>query len=118
MSDRILRVNALIKRELSQIFLTEVDFPRGVLVTITKVETSANLKEVKVYISVMPDSKSSRISGILNKIIYGIQQNLNKRLMMRPIPRIRFEIEQKTKEAAKIEELLEKVKNEEKLKKA
>jgi len=114
MSDRILRVNALIKRELSQIFLTEVDFPKGILVTITKVETSANLKEVKVYISVMPNSKASRISGILNKIIYGIQQNLNKRLMMRPIPRIRFEIEQKTEEAAKIEELLEKVKNEEK----
>jgi len=112
MSDRIQRVNALIKRELSQIFLTEVDFPRGVLVTITQVETSANLKEVKVYVSVMPDSKSSRISGILNKIIYGIQQNLNKRLMMRPIPRIRFEIEQKTKEAAKIEGLLEKIKDE------
>ncbi len=110
MSDRIQRVNALIKRELSQILLTEVDFPKGILVTITKVETSANLKEVKVYISVMPDSKSSRISGILNKIIYGIQQNLNKRLMMRPIPRIRFKIEQKTKEAARIEELLEEVK--------
>jgi len=111
MSDRILRVNALIKKELSQIFLTEIDFPKGILVTITKVETSANLKEVNVYVSVMPDSKTSRISGILNKIIYGIQQNLNKRLMMRPIPRIRFKMEQKTKEAAEIEELLEQIKN-------
>ena len=113
MSNRIPRVNALIKRELSQIFLKEIDFPRGVLVTITKVESSANLKEVKVYISIMPNNKAGRISGILNKIIYGIQQSLNKRLRMRPIPRIKFEIEQKTEEAARIEELLEKVKNEE-----
>ncbi len=113
MSNRIPRVNALIKRELSQIFLKEIDFPRGVLVTITKIESSANLKEVKVYISIMPNSKAGRISGILNKIIYGIQQSLNKRLRMRPIPRIKFEIEQKTEEAARIEELLEKVKNEE-----
>lgn len=112
MSNRIQRVNALIARELSQILLAEVDFPKGVLVTITQVETSANLKEVKVYVSVMPNSKASRISEILNKIIYGIQQSLNKRLIMRPIPRIRFEIEQKTEEAARIEELLEKVKNE------
>ena len=111
MGNRIPRVNALIKRELSQIFLKEVDFPRGVLVTIIKVESSADLKEVKVYISIMPDSKTGRISEILNKIIYGIQQSLNKRLRMRPIPRIRFEMEKKTKEAAKIEELLEQIKN-------
>ena len=110
MGNRIPRVNALIKRELSQIFLKEVDFPKGVLVTITKVESSANLKEAKVYISIMPDSKTGRISEILNKIIYGIQQSLNKRLRMRPIPRIRFEMEQKTKEAARIEELLEEAK--------
>ena len=110
MGNRIPRINALIKRELSQIFLKEVDFPRGVLVTITKVGSSANLKEARVYISIMPDSKAGRISEILDKIIYGIQQSLNKRLRMRPIPRIRFEIEQKTKEAARVEELLEEAK--------
>lgn len=111
MSNRIQRVNSLIKKELSQVFLKEVDFPKGVLVTITKVESSANLKEARVYISIMPGSKTGRISEILNKIIYRIQQSLNKRLRMRPIPRIRFEIEQKTKEAAKVEELLEQIKN-------
>ncbi len=107
---RIQRVNKLIKIELSQILLREVDFPKGVLVTITRVESSVDLKQAKVYISVMPDSRVARISEILGKIIYGIQQSLNKRLRMRPIPKIKFEIEQKTKEAARIEELLEEAK--------
>ena len=39
MSNRIQRVNSLIKDELGKILLREVDFPKDVLVTITGVET-------------------------------------------------------------------------------
>jgi len=110
MTKRIPRVNKLIKKELSQIILKEVEFPSGVLVTITRVETTSNLGEAKIYVSVMPEYRSSRVSQILNKQIYEIQQGLNKRLKMRPVPRIRFVKELKAKEAGRIEELLEKIK--------
>ncbi len=39
MSKRIPQVNQLIKKELSQIILREIEFPVGVLVTLTRVET-------------------------------------------------------------------------------
>ena len=107
MSNRIQRVNALIKNEVGKILLREVDFPQSVLATITRVETSANLFEAKVYVSVMPEEQVDRIFQILNKRVYDIQQALNKRLKMRPIPRIEFRKEEKTKEAGRIEELLE-----------
>lgn len=114
MSKRIQRVNSLIKKELSQIILKEVDFPDSVLVTVSRVETSVNLNESKVYISVLPVEKTDNILKILGKIIYGLQKRLDKRLRMRPIPRIRFVKEERTKEAARIEELLEEIKNEDK----
>ena len=107
MSNRIPRVNQLIKEELSQIILKEIEFPQDVLATITRVETSANLIESNVWISVLPEEKLKRILEILNKNIYFLQQKLNKRLKMRPIPRIKFLKERKTAEAGKIEEILE-----------
>lgn len=109
MVERIQRVNQLIRKELSQILFREVDFPNNSLVTITRVENSRNLKQANIYISVIPESKTSNVLQILEKLIYYLQQRLNKRLKMRPLPRIRFIEEKKTKEAGKVEELLEKI---------
>ena len=114
MSKRIQQVNQLIKKELSQILLKEIEFPQDVLVTITRIETSPNLIESNVWISVFPEEKSKRMLEILNKNIYFLQQKLNQRLKMRPIPKIKFLEEKKTAEAGKIEEILEELKKEEK----
>lgn len=114
MSKRIERVNSLIQKELGKIILREVELPAGVLATLTRVETSANLIDAKVYIAVLPSDKIKRVLEILNKIVYELQKILNKRLRMRPIPKIRFIEEKQTAEAAKIEGLLERLKKEEK----
>lgn len=114
MSKRIQRVNQLIKKELSQILLKEIEFTPDVLVTITQVETSSNLIESRVWISVLPEEKLKRVLKILNRNIYFLQQKLNKRLRMRPVPKIKFLEEKKTAGAGKIEEILEKLKKGEK----
>jgi len=114
MSKRIQRVNQLIKKELSQILLREVDFPKDILVTITRVDTSPNLRESKVFISTVPEDKTQRVLKTLNQKIYELQQKINRRLKMRPVPRIRFSEERETAEAGRIEELLEELKKEKK----
>jgi len=111
LSNRIQRVNSLIKNEISKILLKGVDFPRDVLITVTRVETLVNLEQAKVYVSVMPEEQAKRVFKILNRKVYELQQMLNKRLKMRSVPRIKFEKEEKTREAARVEELLEKIKN-------
>ena len=108
--NRVSRVNQLIKKEISQLILREMDFPKGVLVTVTRVETSDNLIQVKVYLSVIPESRSMIILKTLQKAIYRLQQMLNKRLTMRPTPKIIFVEEKATREAGRVEELLEKIK--------
>ncbi|MDP2864416.1 MAG: 30S ribosome-binding factor RbfA [bacterium] len=111
MSERIQRVNQLIKKELSQILLREVDFPKDILVTITRVDTSPNLRESKVFISTVPEDKAQMVLNTLNQKIYELQQKINRRLKMRPVPRIKFSEERETAEAGRIEELLEKLKS-------
>ena len=112
MNPRIPKVNQLLQEELGEILLRELELPDGVLATVTRVDASGNLQEAKVYISVMPEAKFQDVFGILQKNIYGIQQMLNKRLRMRPVPRIKWAVETKTSEAQRIEELLEKTREE------
>lgn len=114
MPERILRINQLIKKELGQIILKEVEFPLNVLVTLTRVETLPNLTETKVFISTMPEKESLAVLKILNRMVYYLQQIMNKRLRMRPTPKIIFIEEKETIEAGKIEYILEGLKEEKK----
>jgi len=114
MKKRIQRVNELIKRELGRILLTEVEFPKDTLATLTRVETSSDLNHVKVFISCLPKSQTANTLKIVNKEIYYLQQKLNRRLKMKFVPKIGFWEEKETERAGKIEEILEMVKKEEK----
>lgn len=111
MSKRIQQVNELLKREIAQIILKEIEFSKDILITVTRVETAIGQRQARVYISVMPEEKALQVIKILEKKIYEIQQRINKKLRMRPIPQIMFARESGTGEAGRIEELLEKIKN-------
>ncbi|MBI2042440.1 MAG: 30S ribosome-binding factor RbfA [Candidatus Nealsonbacteria bacterium] len=111
MAERIPRVNQLIRKELGKILHREVEFPEGVLVTITRVETSSNLIQTRVYISTMPEIKGGEVLAILRTALYNLQQKLNKKINMRPMPKIIFIEEQATVEAARVEELLDEMKD-------
>ena len=107
MSFRVKKVNELLKHEISQLLLKEIDFC-DTLVTITGIDTSPDLRYAKIKISVLPQEKNKLLLKIINKNIFQIQQKLNKRLYMKPIPRIRFEIDRVEIKAQRIEELLSK----------
>ena len=108
------KLNNIIKKELSQAILKELDLSSDIVVTVTRVEVSQNGFFAKVYISVLPVEKKEEIVGMLEKKIFFIQQNLNNKLKIRPVPRIEFVRERKTEEAARVEELLKKIKDLEK----
>ena len=107
---RIEKVNSLIQQELGALILKEIDIFPGILLTITRVECSNNMFQSKVYISVMPEDKFDEVLSLLERHIWSLQQMLNKKMKMRPVPRIEFLKETKTKEAGRIDELLMKIK--------
>jgi ribosome-binding factor A len=107
--ERIPKINQLIKKEVSQALLREMDFPENILVTITRVETYDDLLQAKVSVSVFPEEKTKETLKALDKAVYLLQQRINKRLRMRPIPKIFFREEKQTKAAGRIEEILAKI---------
>lgn len=110
MSHRIEQINELVRHEVSQLMLTELELPQGCLVTITRVITSKDLRHAKILISVMPEKFMGTVLEIIRKNIGQIQHQLNQRLSMKPLPRLNFAIDSTEQEAAKIEELLDRIK--------
>ena len=108
--ERAQRFNELIKKELGKIIFNFLDIKPGILVTITQVLTNSNLFTSDIYISVYPSSEAKKILDKLNRSIYQIQQLLNKKLEVRPVPKIIFKHDKNPEEADKIEKLLEEIK--------
>ncbi|MGD0977033.1 MAG: 30S ribosome-binding factor RbfA [Minisyncoccia bacterium] len=109
MSERIKKLNDLLRDEVGKIILRENIAPEGVLITVLRAVISVTLEHATIYISVLPEDRSKEMLKKLKFKIYDIQQQLNKKLKIRTVPKIRFEIDTAELRAQHIEELLQKV---------
>ena len=108
MTQRILKVNELIKQEVGKIILSEINFPADVMVTVIKAEASKDLRYADVFVSVLPFEKKEEVEEILKENIYFMQKILNKKLFMKPLPRIKFKIDDTGEYVGRIDKLIKK----------
>jgi len=112
MPHRIEQISELIRQEVGRLILTEVEFPVGCLVTIVAVDTTKDLRHAKVILSVMPTTFTGKVLQKLKKNVGPIQFKLNKKLSIKPLPRIHFGVDSTERKAASIEQLLDKIREE------
>lgn len=111
-SRRIEKINKLLTQEVAKLFLTEIDFPEGVFVTVGSIDTSPDLKYADVLVAIIPDNKTGTALNIIRKKIYKIQKAIDRRLQMRPVPKLRFS--PTAIEPDRISELFKQIREEEK----
>ena len=111
MSERILKINALIQLELGELLVREIEFPRQCLVTVTAVETSSDLHHAKVWVSVLPSMYAGKVLERLRKNAGHFQHLLNKRLRFKPLPRLSFAIDSSERDAAGVDQLLDQIRS-------
>lgn len=111
-SKRVLQLNALLQQKLGELFLTEINFATGALVSITRVETTGDIRHANVFLSVMPDTYENGVLALLEKRLPFIQHELMKRLTLARIPTLHFRMDKREQSAAHIEALLDKVRKE------
>lgn len=99
-SRRLEKINELIHRFISDLIRREYDFDS--LVTVTNVSTSGNGQECAISISVFPFKNSKQVLKEIQKNIYVIQQALNRGLRIRPVPKIRFKIDESEEKGGNI----------------
>jgi len=94
--DRLERVNALIKREISESLyriINDRDFDMAAL-TLTHVVTARNLRTARVLVSIRGDeAKQKRMLSLLRRHRPEIQQTINRDLTLKYTPRLHFELD-------------------------
>lgn len=110
MTHRIAQVNELLRHEVNDLLVSELELPQGCLVTITAVETSKDLRHAKIWVSVLPAYLIPKALDKLKANVGHLQFLLNKRLATRPLPRIRFVVDKTEEQASEIEQLLDRIK--------
>ncbi|OGY62865.1 MAG: ribosome-binding factor A [Candidatus Harrisonbacteria bacterium RIFCSPHIGHO2_01_FULL_44_13] len=102
---RAQRVSSLIRDELNKLLLRYVEIPEA-LTTITDVAVSKDLDRAVVKFSVLPSEKAERVLKILNKARGNLQYRLLRKINIKPMPQIAFEIDYGPTKAASIEKAL------------
>ena len=100
------RISSLIQEYLSEFIARNIEPPQDALMTITNVEVTSDLKTAKIGISVLPSEKSKETLNILENHAGYLQHLLNRKLNIRPMPRIEFRIDKGPEKAAAIEKKL------------
>ncbi len=103
------KLKKLLVTEVSMALLDEVALPNGTFVTVMGAVLSPTLEHATIIISVFPLDKSDTTLEKLTHKIYPIQQVLNRRLNLRTVPKIRFELDTTEAKAAEIEKLIENI---------
>lgn len=108
MTQRIQRINELIKSYVNEIILKDLALKDGVFVTIPKVDTSPDIRYTRVSVSIFPEKEINYALKTLEKEIYKIQGKLNQKMKIKQRPKIEFILDTTESEADKIERLLQK----------
>ena len=107
---RIARLNAQLKRELSELIRTGVRDPRVGLVTVTAVEVAGDLTSARVFVRTTGSSAevAETLAGLEAAAPY-LRGILGRTLKIRRVPELRFREDRSMEQARRIEEVLAEV---------
>ncbi len=108
-SNRIGRINEEIQRELSDLLRTLKDPRVQTLISITRVETTTDLRYAKVFVSALDKSKERDVRKGLSSAAGWLRRELGTRLQLRYTPELVFEMDDSIERGARISDLIGKL---------
>lgn len=112
--DRIDRVNAQIKKEISRIIHQELGDPRLQFVTILRVEVSRDLRTAKVYFSALGESSAAQAAKKALESAGGIiRRYVGGHIKMRYTPELHFVYDRSAEFSARVEQTLTEIHHDE-----
>ena len=111
MSRRLERVNELIKEEIASLLHREIQDPRlAAMISITGVETSQDLRNATVRVSIMgTDEEVQQAMAALRHAAGYLRHELASRLRLRHVPELSFKLDTSIEKGARVLELLREI---------
>jgi ribosome-binding factor A len=108
MKHRLLRVNELLKRELSSIITREITF-EGVLVTLNQVDVTPDLKHAHAYVSILGKEGQAAAMALLEENRVILQTALAKSVTLKYTPQLIFHLDDSIERGARVFEILQQI---------
>ncbi len=112
MSQRIERINELVKQELGRFIIKDIELPANSLVTITRVETTPDMKNAKIYVTILPDKLRGTVLELLRKNRRHLYELLKAELETKIIPNFHFLMDDQEIYANQIDQILDEIRQE------
>ena len=109
MTDRMRRVDEAMREVLSAALSRELKDPRVGFVTVTSVETTPDLRQARVYVSVLGDDPVERrecLAGLQSAHGF-LQRRVAGELRLKYTPQLTFVEDETARRAQRVEQLLE-----------
>lgn len=112
-SRRQRQIGELLHEEISQLLQREVKDPRLGFVTVTGVDVSPDLRQARVYVTVLGDKAESKaaLAGLASAASY-FRSILRHTLSLRYIPELTFKLDTSLEQGMRIEALLDQIEQE------
>lgn len=113
--DRLTRVNQLLKQEIAESLFRVVNDPGADIasVTVTRVVTSSNLRNAKVYVSIRGDeAHQEQLLNLIKHHRKEIQSNIAKHVVLKYTPQVSFELDHSIEKGDHILNLIAKLEDE------
>jgi ribosome-binding factor A len=107
-SNRQQKINRLIQKELSEIFLLETKKMHGVFISVTNVRVSPDLGIAHAYLSVFPSERADDLIRNINENVKSVRYDLGKRVgkQLRVVPELTFHVDDSLDYIENIDRLL------------
>lgn len=107
-SNRQQKINRLIQKELSEIFLLETKKMHGVFISVTNVRVSPDLGIAHAYLSIFPSENAEMLITNINDNVKSLRYDLGKRVgkQLRVIPELTFHLDDSLDYIENIDRLL------------
>lgn len=112
--NRLARVNSLLKEVIFEVIQKEVRNPNvSTFVSVTQVDTSADLHHAKVLVSLIcSEEEKSRVLTALNSAAGFIAVHAAKKVQLRYFPTLTFKLDTSSEEHMKIQKIIGDIENE------
>jgi|SRR4051812_45448774 len=105
MKHRLLRVNELVKRELSGILVREISF-ESAIVTINQVDVTPDLKNAHVFVSVLGEETPASVMTKLEENRVMMQRELARHVVLKYTPHLVFHLDNSIERGTRVIEIM------------
>ena len=108
MKHRMLRVNEVVRRELSTIITRDLSFEDS-LVTINQVDVTPDLKNAHVFVSALGKGSPKAVIEKLEEQRTILQAELSKKVVLKYTPHLVFHLDNSTERGARVFKILQEI---------